>query len=158
MELSKLLSGNVLIGSRVIGRAKPNSDWDIVCTKETLELVKENGDIESIEYHEHGYEICEKLESNQDEEYKESDQGGFGADLECIAVIRFNNGLYINLFIYPNKRKFKLFKKLNKELLKLLNECKGDEYKVERQEWVDWFIELQYELGINKDLKNANRK
>ena len=154
MELNRLLSGNILIGSRAIGKAKPNSDWDIVCTGETLDYISDNEDkIKSIKYHEHGYEICEKFESNIDEEYEDSDQGGFGADLECIVVIRFNNGLYINLFIYPNKKKFKLFKKLNKEILKLLDECKKDEFEVERQEWVEWFIELQYNLGINKDLR-----
>ena len=154
MKLDRLLSGNILIGSRAIGKAKPNSDWDIVCTGETLDYILENEDkIESIEHHEHGYEICEKLESNIDEKYEDSDQGGFGADLEQITVIKFKNGLYINLFIYPNKRKFKLFKKLNKEILRLLDECKNDEYKVERSEWVKWFIDLQYELGINEDLR-----
>ena len=152
MELNKILSGNVLIGSRAIGKAKPNSDWDIVCIRETLDLVGKNGDMESIEYHEHGYEICEKLESNQDEEYEESDQGGFGADLECIAVIRFNNGLYINLFIYPNKKKFKLFKELNRRLKKLIKLDKKHNIKTERSQWVQDFIELQYKVGINKDL------
>lgn len=153
MELSRLLRGNVLIGSRAIGKAKPNSDWDIVCTRETLDYVLDNEDrIESIEHHEHGYEICEKMESNIDEEYEDSDQGGFGGDLEQITVIKFKNGLYINLFIYPNKKKFKLFKELNRRLKKIISLDKKHNIKTERSQWVEDFIDLQYNLGINKDL------
>ena len=146
MELNKLLKGNILIGSRAIGKAKQDSDWDIVCTWDTYDFVKEHGNIDSIEEHSHGYEICEKLESNENEEYEESDQGGFGADLQTITSIKFKNGLYINLFVYPDKKKFKLYKKLIKELKKELKEVEVD-YK---QEWVDIFIDLQYELGISK--------
>ena len=146
MELNKLLKGNVLIGSRAIGKAKPDSDWDIVCTWDTYDFVKEYGNIDSIEEHSHGYEICEKLESNEYDEYERSDQGGFGADLQTITSIKFKNGLYINLFVYQDKKKFKLYKKLIRELKKELKEVKADC----KQEWVDIFIDLQYELGISK--------
>ena len=146
MELNRLLSGNILIGSRAIGKAKPDSDWDIVCTWDTYDFVKEYGDIDSIEEHSHGYEICEKLESNENEKYEESDQGGFGADLQTITSIKFKNGLYINLFVYPDKKKFKLYKKLIRELKKELKEVEVEGKK----DWVYIFIDLQYELGISK--------
>ena len=146
MELNRLLSGNILIGSRAIGKAKPNSDWDIVCTWDTYDFIKEYGDIDSIEEHSHGYEICEKLESNNGEEYEESDQGGFGADLQTIVSVKFKNGLYINLFVYPDKKKFKLYKKLIRELKKELKEVEVEGKK----DWVYIFIDLQYELGISK--------
>lgn len=147
MNLNDLLKGNVLIGSRVINKARHNSDWDIVCTQDTADYVLKNGSIKDIEEYECGYEICnEKLGSNGDDIYEDCDQGGFGADLQSIIFIEFTNGLKINLFVYPNKKKFKLYKKLNREIKKISYEF------TEKMDWVNYFIKLQYELGINKDL------
>lgn len=147
MTLNEVLKGNVLIGSRVINKAKHDSDWDIVCTQETVDYIFYNGSVKVVKEYEHVYEICnDKLCSNLEEDFKDCDQGGFGTDLESIIVIEFTNGLKINLFVYPNKKKFKLYKELNREMRKLSSEF------IERADWVDYFIELQYELGINKDL------
>lgn len=147
MTLNDLLKGNVLVGSRVINKARPNSDWDIICTFDTYDLVLNQNDFKFFKTYEHGYEICsERLETNEDEDYSECDQGGFGADLQTIVVCEFLNGLKINLFVYPNKKKFKLYKKLNREMKKMSSNF------IERNDWVDYFIELQYKLGINKDL------
>lgn len=147
MTLNEVLKGNVLIGSRVINRSTPDSDWDIVCTFDTFDLVLSQNDLNFFKTYEHGYEICsERLETNEDEDYSECDQGGFGADLQAIVVCEFTNGLRINLFVYPNKKKFKLYKKLNREIKKISYEF------TERMDWVNYFIELQYKLGINKDL------
>ena len=147
MNLNDLLKGNVLIGSRVINKARPNSDWDIVCTQDTVDYVLKNGSIKDIEEYEHGYEICnDKLGTNGDDEYEDCDQGGFGADLQSIIVIEFTNGLKINLFVYPNKKKFNLYKKLNREMKQ------NKKRYLSRRDWVYSFINLQYELGINEDL------
>lgn len=147
MTLNEILKGNVLIGSRVINKAKPNSDWDIVCTFDTYDLVLNQNDFKFFKTYEHGYEICnERLETNGDEDYSECDQGGFGADLQTIVVCEFLNGLKINLFVYPNKKKFKLYKKLNREMKEMSSNF------IDRNDWVFYFIDLQYELGINEDL------
>lgn len=146
MTLNEVLKGNVLIGSRIINKAKSDSDLDIICTQETVDYIFYNGSVKVVKEYEHGYEVCSKLDSNADEEYNDCDQGGFGADLQSIIVIEFTNGLKINLFVYPNKKKFKLYKKLNREMKKMSSNF------IERNDWVDYFIELQYKLGINKDL------
>lgn len=147
MNLNDLLKGNVLIGSRVINKARPNSDWDIVCTQDTANYVFENGSIKNIEEYEHGYEICnDKLGTNGDDVYEDCDQGGFGSDLQSIIVIEFTNGLKINLFVYPNKKKFNLYKKINRKMKQ------NNKKYLSRKDWVYSFINLQYELGINKDL------
>ena len=147
MTLNEILKGNILIGSRVLNRAKFNSDWDIVCTQDTVDHVLKNGSIKDIKEYEHGYEICnDKLCTNEDEEYEDCDQGGFGSDLQSIIVIEFTNGLKINLFVYPNNKKFKLYKKLNREMKKMSYNF------IEKSDWVYSFINLQYKLGINKDL------
>ena len=147
MTLNEILKGNILIGSRVLNRAKFNSDWDIVCTQDTVDYVLKNGSVKEVTEYEHGYDICnDRLGTNEYEKYEYCDQGGFGADLQSIIVIEFINGLKINLFVYPNKKKFKLYKKLNREIKKISYEF------TERMDWVNYFIELQYKLGINKDL------
>lgn len=146
MNLNDLLKGNVLIGSRVINKARPDSDWDIVCTEDTVNYVLDNGCIKGIEEYEHGYEVCKKIGDTGDEDYSECDQGGFGADLQSIIVIEFTNGLKINLFVYPNKKKFNLYKKLNRRMKQ------NKKRYLSRKDWVYSFIKLQYELGINKDL------
>ena len=147
MTLNEILKGNILIGSRVLNRAKFNSDWDIVCTQDTVDYVLKNGSIKDIEEYEHGYEICnDKLGCNEDDKYEDCDQGGFGADLQSIIVIEFTNGLKINLFVYPNKKKFNLYKKLNRKMKQ------NNKRYLSRKDWVYSFINLQYELGINKDL------
>ena len=147
MTLNEILKGNVLIGSRVINRSTPDSDWDIVCTQETVDYIFENGSIKEFTEYEHGYEICnDKLCSNLEKEFEKCDQCGFGGDLQSIIVVEFTNGLKISLFVYPNKKKFKLYKKLNREIKKISYEF------TERMDWVNYFIELQYKLCINKDL------
>lgn len=146
MTLNEVLKGNVLIGSRVINKARPNSDWDIICTKETVDYIFYNGSVKVVKEYEHGYEVCNKLDSNGDESYNDCDQGGFGADLQSIIVIEFTNGLKINLFVYPNKKKFKLYKKLNRKMKRNIKKY------LRRKDWVFDFINIQYELGINKDL------
>lgn len=146
MTLNEILKGNVLIGSRVINKAKPNSDWDIVCTQETVDYIFYNGSVIVATEYEHGYEVCKKIGDTGDDNYEDCDQGGFGADLQSIIVIEFTNGLKINLFVYPNKKKFKLYKKLNRKM-------KQNKKKyLRKNDWVYSFINLQYELGINKDL------
>lgn len=147
MNLNDLLKGNVLIGSRVINKARPNSDWDIVCTFDTYDLVLNQNDFNFFKTYEHGYEICsERLGSNGDDKYEDCDQGGFGADLQTIVVCEFLNGLKINLFVYPNKKKFNLYKKLNRRMKQ------NNKRYLSRKDWVYSFINLQYELGINEDL------
>ena len=146
MNLNDLLKGNVLIGSRAINKARPDSDWDIVCTQETVDYIFYNGSVKVVTEYEHGYEVCSKLDSNGDEVYNDCDKGGFGADLQSIIVIEFTNGLKINLFVYPNKKKFKLYKKLNRKMKKNIKKY------LRRKDWVFDFINIQYELGINKDL------
>jgi len=160
MELNKLLSGNILIGSRSIGKGKSTSDWDIICDSGTVDFALYEGDIEEHVEHGCGYDICMQVMSeeefdNCDECFEESDQGGFGADLIAIHSIKFKNGLYVNLFEYPNKRKWKSWKKLVRELRIELLECKRVGLDVNREIWVDLFKDLQYYFGINKDKRKT---
>lgn len=159
MELRDLLKGNILIGSRAVGMAKTTSDWDIVCTSEFIEWLfyESKAEVFSHINYPNGYEACAKIMSDEqfdnfDEEFEDSDQGGFGSDLVAIHEFIFDNGLKVNFFEYPSKKKWKAYKKLNKEMLKLKQESFNENSEYDRDVWVQDFIECQYAFGINKRL------
>jgi hypothetical protein len=154
--LNKYLSGNILIGSRAWNCGKPTSDWDIVCTMDTLELLLEDEMLREIDAYPNGYELSTKLiddgvENIEEEEWErgEHDNGGFGSDLMAIVVAQMSNGVKLNLFIYPNRKKWKAYKKLVRNVREFVDDAKRLP-DFERSWWVDVFIEEQYMNNINK--------
>lgn len=154
LELNKLLRGNILVGSRSLGLGKVTSDWDIICTTDTLNLVLKEGDIVEHSSYDNGYDIVNEVGSDtniDEDDYEDCDNGGFGADLESIEVITFKSGLKINLFVYPSKKKWKAYKKLIRNLRQYVSDFRKEEgINPYREIWVEWFIDEQYSQKINK--------
>lgn len=155
--LNKYLSGNILIGSRAWQCGKATSDWDIVCTMDTLHMLLEDDMLREIDAYPNGYELTTELIDRgvqgdfEAEEWDvgDHDNGGFGADMLAIVAAKMNNGVVLNLFVYPNRKKWKAYKKLVRNVREYVQECKehGD---IDRSYWVEAFVDEQYQLGIAK--------
>jgi hypothetical protein len=158
--LNKYLSGNILIGSRAWNCGKPTSDWDIVCTMDTLHMLLEDDMLREIDAYPNGYELSVKLiddgvENLEEEDWYEGshDNGGFGADMLAIVVAYMSNGVKLNLFVYPNRKKWKAYKHLVRNVRAFVKECKK-ELDFDRDWWVEVFIDEQYIQKINKAENN----
>ena len=156
MKLEEIRLNCVQIGSRVLNVARLDSDYDFICDDNFYEEVRDSiinnhsiGGLSTFPEEFKTEVIKSKIESCEDltfsEKYVEYSSDEFGPDL--IMISRFTNeeGVYFNLFVYPNRKKFKLFKKIMKKMRAEINNNIKDIR-------VSNFIKWQNYYGTERDL------